>query len=89
MNEYAAEICARWPNRFRFFAALPLPVVDSALDEIAYGLDELGASGVAIETSSGGRYLSDAAYEPVFAELDRRASVAFVPPESRCPHMLI
>ena len=82
VNDFAAETCAKWPDRFEFFAALPLPAIDAALDEIARGLDELGAAGVAVETNAHGHYLSDPMFEPVLAELDRRATVAFVHPTS-------
>lgn len=82
VNDFAMEVCAKWPDRFRFFAALPLPSVDGALDELTRGLDELGAAGVAVETNAHGHYLSDPMFEPVLAELDRRAAVVFVHPTS-------
>ena len=82
VNDFAAETCAKWPDRFRFFAALPLPAVDAALDEIAHGLDELGAAGVAVETNAHGHYLSDPMFAPVLAELDRRGACVFVHPTS-------
>lgn len=82
VNLFAMETCAQWPDRFRFFAVLPLPAVDAALDEIAHGLDDLGAAGIAVETNAHGHYLSDPMFEPVLAELDRRAATVFVHPTS-------
>lgn len=80
INEIGAEAVADDPERFGLFAALPLPDVDGALDEIAYALDVLRADGVTLLSNHAGVYLGDPRLEPVFAELDRRASVAFVHP---------
>src|SRR5205823_12202954 len=68
------------PDRFGHFASLPLPDVDGALAELARALDELGSDGVAIETNANGVYLGDARYQPLWAELDRRAAAVFVHP---------
>jgi predicted TIM-barrel fold metal-dependent hydrolase len=81
VNDFAASVTADDPQRFGFFASLPLPDVDGTLAEIPRALS-LGASGFVVETSAGGVYLSDARYERVWAELDRRASVVFVHPTS-------
>ena len=48
----------------------------------AYALDELGSDGVTVETNSGGVYLRDARYEPLYDELNRRRAVVFVHPTS-------
>jgi aminocarboxymuconate-semialdehyde decarboxylase len=79
-NEYLAEIKRDRPDRFGAFAALPLPDVDGSLDEIAYALDVLELDGVSIMTNAGGSYLGDSRFDPIFAELQRRAAVVFVHP---------
>jgi predicted TIM-barrel fold metal-dependent hydrolase len=79
-NEFAAELVQAKPDRFASFACLPLPDVDSSLDELAYALDVLNLDGVVLFTNSLGVYLGDAALEPVFVELERRKSVVFVHP---------
>lgn len=80
INDEYAELTHTHPTRFRAFASLPLPHVDKSLTELARGLDELGMLGVAVTTSVLGRGLDDPAFEPIYAELDRRGRVLFVHP---------
>jgi predicted TIM-barrel fold metal-dependent hydrolase len=82
VNDHAAELVARRPDRFGFFASVPLPAVDEALEEAGRALDDLGAAGVVITTNAGGRYLGDPALDPFLAELGRRGAVVFVHPTS-------
>jgi predicted TIM-barrel fold metal-dependent hydrolase len=82
VNEYAAGLVAENPGRFGFFASLLLPDVDGAVRELGYALDHLGADGVVLLTNANGRYLGDEAFEPLFAELDRRRAVVFLHPTS-------
>lgn len=79
-NELAAETVRSHPERFGGFACLPLPDVDSALDEIDYALGTLGLDGVILLTNSNGVYLGDSRLDPVFDELNRRAAVVFLHP---------
>lgn len=80
VNEYAAELAGREPDRFGFFATLTLPDVEGALAELTYALDELHADGVVVLANSAGTYLGDPTFEPLLAELDRRDAVVFVHP---------
>ena len=72
VNEYAADIVARHPGRFGFFAILPLPSVEAALQEAAYSLDVLNADGIVITSNQDGIYPGDPRYEPIFADLGSR-----------------
>jgi 6-methylsalicylate decarboxylase len=79
-NELSAKLAQTYPNRLGGFAALPLPDVDGALEELTYALDTLKLDGVVLFSNANGVYLGDARFEPVFAELERRGAVAFVHP---------
>jgi 6-methylsalicylate decarboxylase len=80
LNEFAAQTVTRWPERFGFFATLPLPDVEAGLAEISYTLDTLHADGIGLLSNYAGIYLGDARFDPIFMELDRRAAVVFIHP---------
>lgn len=79
-NEYGASLSADHPGRFYSLTALPLPDVDAALSEVAFGFDHLGAVGVTVFTSYEGRWVADPHFAPLWEELDRRHAVVFVHP---------
>jgi predicted TIM-barrel fold metal-dependent hydrolase len=80
VNEYLADLKRQRPDRFGGFAALPLPDIDGSLEQIDYALDVLELDGVSIMTNADGTYLGDTRFDPIFAELQRRAAVLFVHP---------
>lgn len=82
VNEEGRRLSDAHPERFGFFASLPLPDVDASLIEAAYALDVLKADGIVVETNHHGLYLGDPKLEPLYAELDRRRCVIFVHPTS-------
>ena len=79
-NEECAALKARYPGRFLFCAALPLPDVDAAIAEAKYALEELGADGVKLATNADGQYLGDEALEPLMAYLNERETVIITHP---------
>jgi predicted TIM-barrel fold metal-dependent hydrolase len=54
--------------------------VDASLAELAYAADTLEARGFAVYTNVGDRWIGDRAFDPLFAELDRRRALLFVHP---------
>ena len=81
-NEYMAGMVAKYPGRFGFWAALPLPDMEASQAEAAYALDTLHADGVGLFTNYGSKWLGDASFAPLFAELDRRGTVVFTHPNT-------
>jgi len=79
-NDHMASLVREHPASFGCFAALPLPDVDGALEEIAYAYDVLKADGIGLFSNQGLRYLGDPTFEEVFAELNRRKAVVSVHP---------
>ncbi|HEX4394092.1 MAG TPA: amidohydrolase family protein [Mycobacterium sp.] len=80
VNEESARIVKRYPGRFGFFASLPAPEFDAAVEELRYALDVLGADGIVLESNQRGVYLGDARLEPIYAEVAARNSVIFMHP---------
>ena len=80
VNEYTADLVAKRPDRFGNFATLPVPDIAGALRELEHALDTLRADGVILLANYAGKYLGDAAFEPLWAELGRRQAVVFVHP---------
>ena len=86
VNEISAEVKRRYPDRFRFCAALPLPDVNAAIREAVYALDTLGADGIKLATNSRGQYLGDEALDPLMKVLDERHAVIIIHPHRPTPY---
>jgi 6-methylsalicylate decarboxylase len=80
VNDQYTELVQRQPDRFRAFAALPMPHLDQSIGEMGRALDELGMAGIAMNTTVLGRALVEPDYEPIFAELNSRDAVLYLHP---------
>jgi aminocarboxymuconate-semialdehyde decarboxylase len=80
VNDRYAELVQAHPDRFRAFAALPMPHLEDSISELRRALDQLRIAGVAMNTTVLGRGLVEPDYEPVFAELNSRAAVLYLHP---------
>jgi 6-methylsalicylate decarboxylase len=81
-NESLAGLVADHPSRFGFFANVATHHVELAIRQAAYALDELGADGVILMTTTGDRYLGHPDFDPLFDALNERGAVVFVHPFS-------
>src|SRR3990170_1423304 len=81
-NEYG-EISARLPQRFRMFAAVPLPDVEEACKELERSRSLPGFSGISLSTNLHERTLDDARFAPLFDYANRTGVVIFLHPLQR------
>ncbi len=82
VNEFATGLGHDRPGRFGLFALLPMPEIAASLAEIAHALDNLGATGIALMTSYGNRWLGHPDFTAILEELDRRGAVVHVHPKA-------
>ncbi|MDO4919016.1 amidohydrolase family protein [Kocuria sp.] len=82
LNDEAAAMVTAHPDRFSYFASLPVPDVEGAVQEAARALGRKGAVGVVLESNAHGQYLGDPSLDPLWAELDARNAAVFVHPTS-------
>ena len=87
VNERTAQFVAGARDRFAGLAVLPLPDVEAALAELRHALDVLELDGVGLLSNIAGMYPGDAAWDPLFDELDRRGAYVFLHP-TLPPHAL-
>ena len=84
INDEAAQIKYRHPNRLGAYAILPLPDVDASLAELDYALGPLGLDGIALPTNADGHYLGDVCFRPLLEALNNFAATVFIHPTSPC-----
>src|ERR1700749_4365159 len=64
VNDQYAELVSKHPDRFRAFAATPMPHVGESIAEMGRALDELGMAGVVMNTTVLDQALADPRFEP-------------------------
>src|SRR5437588_7648027 len=80
LNDYTAAVVAAHPDRFGFFASVPMPNIDESIAEIGRALDELKADGIVLLANSAGVYLGQDGQDTLFAALNDRSAVVFIHP---------
>jgi 6-methylsalicylate decarboxylase len=76
-DDFAAKMMSDHKGRFGLFAPLNMIDIESSLKEAEYGLDQVKADGIGIQSSANGRYPGDPYYNPLWEELNRRKAVVF------------
>jgi predicted TIM-barrel fold metal-dependent hydrolase len=82
VNEVGSATVTAHPDRFGYFAMIPLPYIDAAIDELNYAYDSLHVDGVILLANTEGTYLGDPSFEPLMRELNARKAVVFVHPNN-------
>lgn len=82
-NAYAADLKKQYPDRFGVWAALPLPDVDAALEEIDRAVEE-NANGFGLMTNYHGNYVGSTALDAVFDKLNAIGATVFIHPTKPC-----
>ncbi|KAI5460226.1 hypothetical protein BGZ63DRAFT_426166 [Mariannaea sp. PMI_226] len=86
VNIYGSKLKAKYPNKFGFFASLPLPDVPAALDEIKYCFTKLNPKpdGVVLMSNFYGMYFGDPELDPVYKALNDLNVTIFEHPTTPC-----
>ncbi len=84
-NEQCAELKRKYPGRFKYCAALPLPDVENSIKEAIHAFDSLGADCVKIASNSRGLYLGDESLDPLMDVLNSRNAVILTHPHRPDP----
>jgi predicted TIM-barrel fold metal-dependent hydrolase len=69
-NDALAEACTHHPDRYRGFAHLPMLAPQQAADELERAVRQLGFCGALVNGATDGRFLDDAAFEPILARAE-------------------
>ncbi|TWU73163.1 hypothetical protein ED733_003287 [Metarhizium rileyi] len=86
VNEYVSRLKAQYPDKFGFFASVPLPDVEAALHEIQYCFRKLdpGPDGVVFMSNYYGMYFGDPALDTIYEALDELNVTVFEHPTTPC-----
>jgi 6-methylsalicylate decarboxylase len=77
-DDYAAKMMSDHPGRFGLLAPLNMLDLDLSLKDIEYGLDQVHADGIGINTSYRGKYPGNPFYNPLWEELNRRKAIVYL-----------
>ena len=70
-NDYLAAAIAKYPDRFRGFAALPLQDPAAAVTELHRCVRDFGFCGALINDHTNGHYMDEERFEPVWEALEK------------------
>lgn len=79
-NDVLANVCARYPEAFSFFAVLPLVDAEGSIREMERAAKDLGALGMVMPTHVLGRPLDWSELEPLYAYMEQAELPIFLHP---------
>lgn len=82
-NSFAASLKKEYPDKFGFWATLPLPDIDASFKEMETALAE-GADGFALLTNYHGNYVGSPVFDPIFDRLNELKANVFIHPTTPC-----
>ena len=85
VNDLIAETCARRPDRFQGFAALPTPDPQAAPRELERAVRELGLKGALLCGRTRGRHLDHPDLRPLLAQAAELGVPVFIHPQTPLP----
>ncbi|MGW3647160.1 amidohydrolase family protein [Streptomyces sp. NPDC000878] len=80
LNDFSAALAAQHPDRFGWFATLPMPDAGTSAKEAERALTGLGADGVTLLANNNGSYLGADGQDALWQVLDEHGAVVFVHP---------
>jgi 6-methylsalicylate decarboxylase len=80
LNDYTAGLAAAQPDRYGYFATVPLPHIEQSVAEVVRALDELHADGVVLLANNAGTYIGQDGQDALFGALNDRSAVVFIHP---------
>jgi predicted TIM-barrel fold metal-dependent hydrolase len=85
MNDFSANLKSQYPDKFGFFASLPLPAIEESLQEIDRVLEDLNPNGFVFMSNAHGLYSGDPKLAPIYSKLNSHKSIIFIHPTCPCP----
>jgi uncharacterized protein len=81
-NDLLADSISRHPDRFRGFALVPTPAPGAAAGELERAVSSLGLKGALVNGRTGGRFLDDRSFWPIFEAAERLGVPVYLHPGS-------
>src|SRR4030042_1483525 len=79
-NDFFAELCQKYPQRFIAFASVPLNHPEDAIEELHRAVKDLGMKGIVLGSNIDGKHLHSAEFWPFYKEVDRMNLPIFIHP---------
>src|SRR3989304_979553 len=79
-NDFFAELCQKYPQRFIAFASVPLKHPEDAIKELHRAVKDLGMKGVVLGSNIDGKHLHSKEFWPFYEEVDRLNLPIFIHP---------